>query len=126
MQFTCANCCNLVAIGRTTPHAIDSLNVHIGNNGVLVCKNNNGFILKVNLQFIEEIQEYETPYIIGSQFEVESLNITCLISDGSVLACNGVIYPSEGIMKIYSVERHWFWFEVRPHALTVSKSIKGV
>jgi hypothetical protein len=124
MQFTGANCSSLRAVGRTTPDAIDPLNVHIGNNGVLVCKNNDGFILKVNLQFLEEIQECLTPYTFGSQFEVESLNITCLISDGSVLACNGVIYPSEGIMKIYSVERHWFWFEVRP--LIVSKSINGI
>ena len=112
-KFTQANAASLQATGRVSAGGRRlPLTLDIESNGDLVCSNENGFNLIVKISDIMNASGRATRL----RMSVPSSFVNCTLADGSVILCEGHIYPSDGTLRLDAVDQDefsWFWFEVR-------------
>ena len=78
------------------------------NTGILHCTSTNGFSATVRIE-----DAVNTGTFFGSN-TLSSHYVDVTLSDGTVLICDGTLYPFDCHLLLHSRVESWFWLEVRP------------
>jgi hypothetical protein len=116
-KFTSANAAALEAVGRVnTGGRTLPFTLSIDNDNTLHIANTDGFRLTVRVADIMILNSLrplteDVPYML-----VNSDNVECILADGTVVLCEGMIDPDAGRIRLDAVDQdnlYWFWVEVR-------------
>ena len=86
--------------GRRSEFVVD----HCG--GIVRCRDEHGFELRIHLAKVEQQMEDLTQFFIPSSL------LTCRLSDGTLLRCVGYADLISEEIRIDAVDHSWFWFSI--------------
>lgn len=116
-KFISANAAAFEAVGRiNTGGRKLPLILSIENDTTLHVTNTDGFRLTVRVADILNRPQQETPE--KPDMLVHSHEVECILADGTVVLCEGVIDPNAERIRLDAVDQenlYWFWLEVRPN-----------
>ncbi len=114
-KFTSANAAALEAVGRVNSGGRKlPLILSIDNDTTLHITNTDGFRLTVRVADIMNSPQEETDD--EPDMRVYSDEVECILADGTVVLCEGMIDLEAGRIRLDAVDQEilsWFWVEVR-------------